>query len=188
MDARRPTRRTTIACAAVTIVASLALGGCTVAASTPLSSVPPAAPTIPAPSTVAAPHSAPSPTPRETPPTATSTTWGRIWDALPASFPIPSGSEPTQAATAGGTGAASATLAVPLAPGDASGWYVGALAADHFNVSGASGPYESGGYVVDATGAGSGCRTEIRLSPANTTSSGATSTATILLAAACPFH
>src|SRR4029079_15915087 len=49
------------------------------------------------------------------PPTQTDTEWGRIWDGLPAGFPLPPGAVPTEI----GEGAASATLAVGSSGGSA---------------------------------------------------------------------
>jgi hypothetical protein len=105
--------------------------------------------------------------------------WGVIWDTLPAGFPSYPGSTPT---TTGG-GPASAILDIPAGAAAASTWFQAALVAAGFQVTGANGPREDGSYdIVAATGL-AGCQAEISLAPLGTVT-----TATIYLAAACPFR
>jgi hypothetical protein len=118
------------------------------------------------------------PTPTATPPGQTDTEWGRIWDALPPSFPRFPGAEPTET----GEGPASATLAVAAEPAVAANWYATALARAGYGVEGAAGPFENGGYVVDATGA-RGCHVQVSIAPV-----GSTTVATVMFGAACPFR
>ena len=101
-----------------------------------------------------------------------------IWDALPAGFPHYPGSNPTVT----GGGPASAILDIPADPLAASTWFQAALKTAGFSVVGANGPREDGSYDIVATKGTTDCRTEISLAPV-----GATTTATIYLAAACPF-
>ena len=116
-----------------------------------------------------------------TPSTVPSTStidWGVIWDALPPSFPQYPGTQPTVT----GGGPASAILDVPAEAGVASGWFQAALRAAGFAIVGASGPREDGSYDITASKGSPDCQTEISLAPL-----GATTTATIYVAAACPF-
>lgn len=123
--------------------------------------------------------STPTVPPAATPPTQTQTGWGLIWDGLPPSFPRYPGAEPTQT----GSGPASAVLNVPADARTAATWYATALKAAGFSTVGANGPLENGSFVVDSTAAAAGCRAQATLVPL-----GATTTATIYLAAACPFN
>jgi hypothetical protein len=117
--------------------------------------------------------------PAVTPPTQTQTGWGLIWDRLPSSFPKYPGAEPTQT----GAGPASAVLNVPADARTAATWYANSLQASGFSTVGTNGPLEDGSYVIDSTGAAAGCRAQTKLVPL-----GASTTATIYLAAACPFR
>ena len=111
-------------------------------------------------------------------PTTTTIDWGVIWDALPAAFPAYPGSQPTVT----GGGPASATLDIPAEASTASTWFQDALKAAGFAIVGANGPREDGSYDIVATKGPADCQTEISLAPLGTTT-----TATIYLAAACPF-
>jgi hypothetical protein len=122
----------------------------------------------------------PLPTPAATPPSKTRTSWGVIWDALPRGFPTPPAAAPTET---GDPEPASATLAVPTAAAATTEWYRSALPAAGYSIESVNGPYENGGYVIDAVGTSPDCR--VQLSLART---GTTTTVTILFAAACPFR
>jgi hypothetical protein len=104
--------------------------------------------------------------------------WGVIWDMLPPSFPQYPGGHPTVT----GGGPASATLDLPAQAPIASAWFQAALKAAGFAIVGANGPREDGSYDITATRGSAECQTEISLAPL-----GATTTATIYFAAACPF-
>jgi hypothetical protein len=122
----------------------------------------------------------PSPSPPATLPSQTRTSWGVIWDALPRGFPAPPAAEPTDT---GDPEPASAALAVPTTAAATKEWYRSALPAAGYTVADVNGPYENGGFVIDAVGAPAGCR--VQLSLART---GTTTTVTILFGAACPFR
>jgi len=111
-------------------------------------------------------------------PTQTATEWGRIWDALPPGFPVHPGAEPTESAA----GPASATLTVPARVGATAAWWQPALERAGYSTVAVSGPLEDGSIVIDSAGGGD-CRVQVAITP-----TGATTTATILYGAACPFR
>jgi hypothetical protein len=104
--------------------------------------------------------------------------WGLIWDALPVGFPHYPGARPANT----GGGPASAILDLPADGRTASTWYQAALKAAGFEVTAATGPREDGSFDITANRGGDDCQAEISLAPL-----AATATATIYLAAACPF-
>jgi hypothetical protein len=168
----------------------LGAAGCGPAAAT----LPTSSPTAPTSSAIA-PHATPTTSPRPTPasntasqatptpgptaPTTTTTEWGLIWDDVPSRFPRKPGSEPTETRS----GPASAVLIVPARTQESAAWYAGALPAAGYPVESASGPYEDGSYVIDATGPVHGCRVQVSLARMGTAT-----IATILFGAACPFR
>lgn len=137
----------------------------------------PATPPVPTPTPATTPPpGGPSPNPGQ-PTTQTDTPWGRIWDALPTSFPLPAGAQPTQT----GDGPASAILDVP---GDASSTMnhlQSALELAGFRTESLSGPLEDGGFILE-TFADGACRVQARVAPL-----GGTTILTVLYGAACPF-
>jgi hypothetical protein len=110
-------------------------------------------------------------------PTQTDTSWGRIWDDVPDSFPSPTGSEP---ATDTGQGPASAQLVVTAGAGDVADGYVTALHSAGWTVN-KDGPLEDGSVVVNATNAG-GCKAQVTVH-----SLGDASLVAVLYGASCPF-
>ena len=110
-------------------------------------------------------------------PTQTDTSWGRIWDAVPDSFPSPTGAEP---ATDPGQGPASGHLVVTAAANDVADGYVVGLHGAGWTVN-KDGPLEDGSIVVNATKAG-GCKAQVSVK-----SIGDASLAAILYGASCPF-
>jgi hypothetical protein len=131
-------------------------------------------PSVAGPSLTPVPGGTSSPAP--TVPTTTDTDWGRIWDAVPGSFPRLSTStvnvpEPVSAEFVGLVGdpkTASATIGRELA---AQGWAVDI-----------GSPLEDGTVVLDATGRTAGCKTQIRF-----TRLGGSVIMSVLYGAACPF-
>ncbi|HYK94431.1 MAG TPA: hypothetical protein VE011_00995 [Candidatus Dormibacteraeota bacterium] len=123
---------------------------------------------------------APTPPPTIAPslPTQTDTSWGRIWDDVPDSFPDPTGSEP---ATDTGQGPASAQLVVTAAASDVADGYVTALHSAGWTVT-RDGPLADGSIVVNATNAGD-CKARITVH-----SIGDASTVVVLYGATCPFE
>ena len=119
-------------------------------------------------------------TPAPTRPGQTDTAWGRIWDALPETFPSYPGASPTEVAE----GPASATLSLGANPGDpaeVASFYRTALAGAGFDAVDSSGPMEDGSYQVNATAA-AGCAAQVTVAPLGTDT-----VITILYGAACPF-
>jgi hypothetical protein len=117
------------------------------------------------------------PTPVATLPTTTETEFGRIWDAVPSSFPrLPSstvGESKTPASAVfveivGNASTTSESIARALAD---QGWTV--------NVGS---PLEDGTVVLEATGQPDGCKAEVRFTPL-----GGSVMMTVLYGAACPF-
>ena len=110
-------------------------------------------------------------------PTQTETEWGRIWDAVPASFPRPPGSlaaEPIERT------ATSADLSVPAGPDATVAFYRSSLTAAGYVVS-AQGPLEDGSWTIDASPGGE-CKVQVAVKPL----SGVTHVS-ILYGAGCPF-
>jgi len=144
----------------------------------PSSTLASAVPVEPTPVPTSVFHATPSPAP--TLPTKTKTAWGVIWDAVPRAFPTPPAAEPTDT---GDPEAVSATLAVPTAAAATADWYRSALPRAGYSIESVNGPYENGGFVIDAVGAAPDCRVQVSLAR-----SGTTTTVTILFGAACPFR
>lgn len=122
----------------------------------------------------------PTLSPAPTLPSKTKTAWGPIWDALPRGFPGPPAAEPTDT---GDPEAVSATLAVPTVAGSTADWYRSAFPRAGYSIESINGPYENGGYVIDAVGVSPACRVQVSLAR-----TGTTTTVTILFGAACPFR
>ena len=118
----------------------------------------------------------PSPSPKVT---QTDTGWGRIWDAVPASFPLPAGASPV-AADRPASGAWS------LSSGDAAtvtNDLKSALEAAGYSTAGVDGPLEDGSRIIDSVGKPGTCHVQTRVTPLGTTI-----TITVLFGAACPFR
>ncbi len=152
----------------------------------PTSSPPPSeASPVSAPSSNPEPSSA-SPTPTPSPsvapslPTQSETTIGRIWDALPPSFPLPTGAEPTEIREP--EEPASGIFAVPGSAADAAATLRTSLEAAGFPTAAANGPFEDGSYVIDSTGA-DGCRIRSTVRPM-----GDLTVLLVRYGAACPFE
>jgi hypothetical protein len=111
-------------------------------------------------------------------PSQTTTAWGKIWDAVPDSFLMPTGAQP---ATDTGEGPASSQLVVA---GDAAGiadGYISRLGDSGWTVS-KDGPLEDGSIVVSAT-KDAGCKVQVTIK-----SIGDASLVAILYGASCPFE
>ncbi|MFP5342488.1 MAG: hypothetical protein ACLGIJ_06150 [Candidatus Limnocylindria bacterium] len=110
--------------------------------------------------------------------TQTDTEWGRIWDDLPAGFPVaPGGTVADDASPEPVT----ATLAYPTGePAGIASWMQAALETATYSTEALSGPFEDGSLVLDSVGDG-GCRIQTVVAPA-----GGLILMTIRYGAACP--
>jgi hypothetical protein len=108
--------------------------------------------------------------------TQTNTAWGRIWDALPRSFPIYPGSTPTTEIGA----PASGQFIVPTNVATATAWTKSALDATGLRTT-VSGPLEDGSTRLDSVGQ-AGCVVETTI-----VRTGGLTTMTVLYGATCPF-
>jgi hypothetical protein len=170
VTARWPTFRRSIA---VLVAAASIVAGC---GDQPLGSVhgatvgPPASPTAAVPST-----------PGPSLPSQSDTAWGRIWDALPPSFPIPAGAIPTETSS----GPVTAELALPRGStaARAAAFFRGELQKVGFAAVNLDGPLEDGRFVVSVPGAAGACQIEVQAVPM-----GAGVVARVLYGAGCPFE
>jgi hypothetical protein len=119
-----------------------------------------------------------APVPHGSLPSQTDTAWGRIWDAVADTFPVPFGAEP---ATDTGEGPSSGQLVVTDNAGDVADGYVTQLGAAGWTV-GKDGPLEDGSIVVSAT-KGAACKAQVTVRSA---ADGAL--ISVLYGAACPFE
>lgn len=147
--------------------------------SNPASSSPSAAPSsLP----VASPDLTPVPGGTEiapaTPSTQTDTDWGRIWDALPPSFPLPPDAVPAETRD----GPVTAQFAVGASLEDVATFMQAALEGARYSTESMSNPVEDGTVVIDSVGDTPDCRVETRLTPLS-----GTTLMTIRFGAACPF-
>jgi hypothetical protein len=117
------------------------------------------------------------------PPSQTDTAWGRIWDALPPSFPEPPNARP---ATDTGASPSSAQLTVPDARGglvreQVVQFYLDGLTAAGYAVN-RDGPLEDGSVTV-ATSKGVACQVQASVWPIE-----GGVIVTVLYGAGCPFN
>lgn len=172
-----PTHRPVVG-AALLVAAVLALGACNGTAQPPG----PNGSSAPPPSTQSPPTAAPNPSPGASgsvlPVGQTDSDWGRIWDRLPAAFPVYPGAAPAEAAQ---TGPVSALLAVPdQATRTVATWMQAELERLGYRTEALNGPLEDGGFVLDSVG-DAGCRVEVAVAPL-----GNLTTLTVRYGAACP--
>ena len=111
-------------------------------------------------------------------PTTTNTEFGKIFDALPPSFPKLPGERPADT----GAGPTSGSFAANMSVTDARKIIEVSLIAQGWTVAVGS-PLEDGTVVLEATGAKPACKTEVRLTPASVTV-----TMSVLYGASCPFN
>ena len=112
-------------------------------------------------------------------PTQTETAWGRIWDAVPASFPRLEASLPADSVT----GPVSAAFVVGAGPADVTATMKRLLDGEGGYRTDQSGPLEDGSFVLDSTGSWEGCRVQTTVTPQS-----GTTLITILYGAGCPFE
>lgn len=187
MDVARASRRAPLAALLAVAVAGLLLGAGLVAGCggppEPGSPSPASSPTpTSSPATPGDGGASPTPSPSVAPslPSQSETTIGRIWDALPPSFPLPSGAEPTEVREP--EEPASGVFAVPGSALEVATTLRGALEAKGFVTAAANGPFEDGSYVIDSA-AGEGCRIRSTVRPM-----GDLTVLLVRYGAACPFE
>jgi ABC-type glycerol-3-phosphate transport system substrate-binding protein len=108
------------------------------------------------------------------------TSWGRIWDALPPSFPAIPGAQPIEIVG----DPVSAAFDLPAAAGDAADVaraFVDALGAAGWTTT-VDGPLEDGSFVVDGARAGTLCVARVQVKPL-----GGIVALTVLYGADCAF-
>jgi hypothetical protein len=140
----------------------------------------PAAGNTPAPSAPESPpmQSAAPASPGPSLPSQTTTSWGRIWDALPAGFPAPPGATAAEVDEP-----VSRAFDLPVGVNEAATFMQGALERATFSTLAVSGPLEDGSIVIDSVGEPStGCRVETTVTPA-----GGLTRMTVRYGADCPF-
>ena len=112
------------------------------------------------------------------PGTQTDTAWGRIWDGVPAGFPIFPGST-----VAGDTGPDPVSATYSIANDDTAviaTWMQAALENASFRTDSLSGPLEDGSFVLEMVGQGD-CRLQVIVVPM-----GGLTFVTVRYGAACP--
>lgn len=112
--------------------------------------------------------------------TQTDTDWGRIWDALPAGFPVYPDAVETEEAGAGEP--VSAAFSSPAAAAEIATRLQSRLELATFSTEALSGPLEDGGFVLDSVG-DEDCRIQTTVAPA-----GALTIITVRYGADCPFE
>ena len=113
------------------------------------------------------------------PATRTDTDWGRIWDAVPAAFPVYPGALASSGVGPGGQ--VSAAWTVPgTGAADITEWLQARLELATYSTEALSGPFEDGSYVIDSVG-DADCRIETSVAPA-----GDVTIVTVRYGADCP--
>jgi hypothetical protein len=177
---RSPRRATSITLLSILAAICLIASGCSsspsVRPTTPASASPSTDPSltpVPGGSTVA------TPPPAGVPTTQTDAEWGRIWDALPPSFPLPPDAVPTDTRE----GPVSASLAVGMSAEQAADFMVARLTERGSRVDRQADPSEDGSVVIDALGPEPACEIQVRLTPLSGTTS-----MVVMFGAGCPFE
>lgn len=173
-------RRQAVVVAALGLAVALALGACT-AGSTGSAGVSSPEPASPSP-TIVGPTDVPTDpgaSPAATLPGQSDTAWGRIWDAVPATFPTYPGQRPTET----GEGPASAVLDVGDAdPAEVASFYRSAFEFAGYATLASDGPREDGSFEIESTGETT-CRILTTITPM-----GGSTIVTILYRSDCPFE
>ena len=127
------------------------------------------------------PSKAPSTTPEPPPVTQSDTAWGRIWDALPPSFPVYPGAVESDE-PAGGEPVSATFSVTDAAPDEIATALQSQLELATYSTEALSGPLEDGGFVIDSVG-DAGCRVETTVTPA-----GGLTLIAVRFGADCPFE
>jgi hypothetical protein len=160
----------------LTFAAAFIVGACNLTTPTPSPSSAPASVASVAPSAEASNSPGPSnPAPQVG---QTDTDWGRIWDALPAAFPVYPGAAPAEQAE---SDPVSATFALEgQETKTVAAWMQSELERATYTTEALSGPLEDGSFVLTSTGS-AGCRVQVSAAPL-----GSLTIVTVRYGAACP--
>jgi hypothetical protein len=160
------------------LAVALLLGACNQATPTPSASPAPTAAASVGSVESSAPSTSAGASSSAVPAGQTDTDWGRIWDSLPAAFPVYPGATPAEGAQ---TGPVSATFALEGQETRAvASWMQTELERATYGTEALSGPLENGSFVLESTGT-AGCRIEVAVAPL-----GGLMTVTVRYGAACP--
>lgn len=161
---------------ALGLAATLALAACgQTVTPTPIAATPSPIASEPSSPDTSSPSGQPSGTPLAG---QTDTDWGRIWDDLPAGFPVYPGATPADESE---TGPVSATFAVEgVEAKTIAAWMQTELERATYSTEALTGPFEDGGFVLDSIGR-AGCRVEVAAAPL-----GSLTTISVRYGAACP--
>jgi hypothetical protein len=107
------------------------------------------------------------------------TAWGRIWDALPATFPIYPGAAPASVARE----PVSAEFTVAADPAAVLSGLRTSLEAAGYSTVSQSGPLEDGSRTLESASSATGCRVQTTAGPL-----GGLTYIAVLFGAACPFR
>jgi hypothetical protein len=107
----------------------------------------------------------------------TTTAWGEIWDAIPAAFPLPSGSSQADLPD----GPLSGAYSTPAAIADTATAIADGLRAGGYRTVNAGTPAEDGSVTIDAVGSAAGCRVQVTVLPL-----GGLTAIEVLYGSACP--
>ncbi len=112
-------------------------------------------------------------------PGRTTTDWGVIWDAVPASFPLPSGVAPADLPD----GPVSGTYTTSTAASATADAIATGLRAGGYSTVVVSGPTEAGEVTIDAVGSDAGCRIRATVRPL-----GGLTAIVVLYGSGCPYR
>jgi hypothetical protein len=175
-----------VAASTAVLLAVMLVSGCAAARPSPTATASPASPAssanatsspdltpVPGGSTASSPAAASQAT-------QTDTNWGRIWDALPAWFPVPPDAVPTET---GEEGAVSASLAAGGSAQSVADFMQTGLTGAGFSVDAVGSPAEDGSLVLNAVGPDPNCAVQVRVRPLS-----GTTNLVVMYGAACPFE
>ena len=163
-------------CLGFVLAVSFAVAACNAASNAPGATSPPSAVPTGTPGAATPEPSVETPEPAGSGTTQTDTEWGRVWDAIPRSFPVYPGAE----ATTDVGPPASAQFVVPADVATATTWTKSALDATGLRTT-VSGPLEDGSMTLDSVGP-NGCAAKTTI-----VRTGGLTILTVLYGARCPF-
>jgi hypothetical protein len=174
-----------MAASTAVLLAAMLVAGCAAARPSPTATARPSSPdsiatATSSPDLTPVPGGSSAASPAASQATQTDTDWGRIWDALPAWFPVPPDAVPTET---GEEGAVSASLAAGGSAQSVAGFMQTGLTGAGFSVDALGGPAEDGSLVLNAVGPDPNCKVQVRVRPLS-----GTTNLVVMYGAACPFE